>query len=1151
MTKALKKNIRRSITGSLGRYIAILLIIMLGVAFFSGLKLTRPAMIATATDYLDETKLYDLRLLSTLGFDDDDVAAVSKCDGVTAAAGSISRDFLWMDDSTERVLSARMLTDGINLPHLIEGRLPQKANECVVDAKVFGSERIGQTIRLADDNDADTLDAFTYPEYTVVGRVESPFYMDVQRGTSALGSGSVYGFVLIPEDGFHYEYYTELYVKCAEYPLYSDEYDAAVEQLTNAVEDGATVSVTNRYETLKSDAETELSNAERELNDQKAETQADLDDAKAQLEDSAAELTRGESRLADAKVQLDEAKAQLDEGAARLKSDYTSWDDALSAGWAQYNNGKAQLEQALSEGEQKLSDSADQLNAMEQTYADGMAQLDAGRTQYEQNLALWQSAYDTVMANQAEYDSNYAAYQAGLDQYEQAKAQFDALKDFLPPEQAAAMEAQLEQTRQQLDASGQALADAKAQLDEAKAQLNAQKIQLDAAADELNRSEAQLNQLRTGLDEGWNQYNTGKAELDSQRTAQTAKLDEAKAQLEQFESGIAAYRSGLADYEDGLHTLEEGRKDYEDGLAQYQDGVNEFNEKIADAEEQIGKARDELSDLKEPTLYVLDRKSSNSSYVGFKSDSMIVDRLSAVFPVFFFLIAALVCSTTMTRMIDDDRTQIGTLRALGYSRGSILAKYLIYSGSAALIGCLAGFFLGGWLFPLVLWTAYKMLYNIPGYICVYHWWLLALSLAASLLCSAGVTWLACRHEMRSTPADLIRPKTPAVGKRILLERWVGFWKHLKFLHKVSLRNIFRFKKRMIMMILGIAGCTALVLTGFGIEDSIAGISNYQFDDIQKYDMSVTTTDPIEKSWQKQVENDLSSGIKTDAVAQMSAGELIGPNAVKSVYFVASNDARITQIIDLHLNGRAVPYPGAGEAVITQKLAKLTGVQVGDTVTISISDTERGQVKVVGLAENYVQNYVYLSGSTYADVFGAYAPKTLLVQVQDGQDEYALSTDFANTDGVANVTVVTDTRNLVDKMMVSLDYVVALVLASAAALAFIVLFNLGNINISERVREIATIKVLGFHRRETGAYVFRENIILCGMGIVFGLPLGVILHRFVMSQIQVDMVSFKCVIKPLSFLLTVALVLLFSVVTDLILRRKINRIDMAESLKSIE
>ena len=342
-----------------------------------------------------------------------------------------------------------------------------------------------------------------------------------------------------------------------------------------------------------------------------------------------------------------------------------------------------------------------------------------------------------------------------------------------------------------------------------------------------------------------------------------------------------------------------------------------------------------------------------------------------------------------------------------------------------------------------------------------------------------------------------------------------------------------------------------MLTGFGIEDSIAGISNYQFDDIQKYDMSVTTTDPIEKSWQKQVENDLSSGIKTDAVAQMSAGELIGPDAVKSVYFVASNDARITQIIDLHLNGRAVPYPGAGEAVITQKLAKLTGVQIGDTVTISISDTERGQVKVVGLAENYVQNYVYLSGSTYADVFGAYEPKTLLVQVQDGQDEYALSTEFANTDGVANVTVVTDTRNLVDKMMVSLDYVVALVLASAAALAFIVLFNLGNINISERVREIATIKVLGFHRRETGAYVFRENIILCGMGIVFGLPLGVILHRFVMSQIQVDMVSFKCVIKPLSFLLTVALVLLFSVVTDLILRRKINRIDMAESLKSIE
>ena len=1165
MTRTLRKNIWRSITGSFGRYLAILLIIMLGVAFFTGLKLTRPAMIETATAYLQDYALYDLRLISTLGFDAQDVEAVRQCDGVTAAEGSISADVLWKSGDEDEVLRADMLTSSVNLPDVVEGRLPQAGNECLVDADRFSPDMIGQTIQLSEDNDQDTLDRFAYDAYTVVGLARSPLFLDVERGTSSLGNGTVDAFLLIPEDGFDSEYYTELYVKCGEAPLYSDAYDDMVDRLTDAVEPAATASVQARFDELTADAEQEISDGEQELTDQKAEAQAELDDAKteldgawAQLEDARKELEDGQAQMEASKAELDAAKAELDAGAEQLQSGFASWDSALEAGWAAYYDGQAQLDDAIAQGQQLLSDRQYQMEQAEQAYSDGVSQLEAGQSQYDQGLALWQQGYDQYQAGLDAYESNDAAYQAGLAQYQQELDQFNAIKDTLPPDEAAQREAALEQTRLTLAQTAAALEAGKADLDATGEELTAQKSQLDDSAATLAASRQQLDELRATLDSGWEQYNAGAAELEEQQAAQQAALDSARASLEQFQAGVDAYRSGLARYNDGMEAIQtgwqayyDGLADYREGVSEYEDGQTEFDQEITDAEQTLDDARQELADLEPPELYVLSRSESNTGYVTFESDSTIVDRLSTIFPVFFFLIAALVCSTSMTRMVDDDRTQIGTLRALGYSRGAILAKYLLYSGSAATIGCLIGYFGGGWLFPLVIWNAYKMLYNIPGFLCTYDPLLFAISLAASLLCSAGVTYLSCRHEMRSTPADLIRPKTPAAGKRILLERITPLWRRLKFLHKVSLRNIFRFKKRMFMMLLGIAGCTALVLTGFGLRDSVANIANFQFDDIQKYDLSVGTEDAIGQDWLDGMEQSYGPRIDAQAVSLMAAGELTGREATKSVYFVASDDPNITDIIDLHLDGKPVSYPGPGDVVLSEKLAKLAGVQVGDTVTISISDEERAQVRVAGLAENYVQNYVYMTGATYADAFGSFEPTTLLIRCAEGEDEYSLAAALANEEGVTSVSVVTDTRNMIDNMMRSLDYVVALVLLCAAALAFIVLFNLGNINISERVREIATIKVLGFHARETGAYVFRENLILCCMGIVIGLPLGFGLHHFVMNQIQVDMVSFKYVIKPVSYLLTVVIVLLFSVATDLILRRKIARIDMAESLKSVE
>ena len=1153
MTKSLGKNIARSIRGSLGRYIAIMLIITLGVSFFVGLRATRPAMIAVAERYFDDTSLYDLRLLSTLGFDGDDRQAALECDHIIAAEGSINQDFLWIYEGGENVLRAHMLTEEINVPHLTAGRLPRNGDECLVDGLWFGEEMIGQTILVSDTNDTDTLDAFAYREYTVVGLADSPLYLDIARGTSSIGNGSITAFVLIPEEGFALEVYTELYLKTdEEFELYSEEYDALIDGVTGSVEDAIILSLDARFDDYISEGWAEIHQAEQELAEEKAKAEADLEDARRKLEQAYEELIQGEAELKDAWAQLQDAKAQLDDGAAQIKSSYTSWEDALNYGWAQYNDGVKQLETGLADGEAQLDQSKQQLEELEETWQSGQTELDAGWAEFNGYMDQWQAGYNEYAAGKAEYDAGIAAYNQGVADYKAAKAELADNRGSMTTMQYLTKLAELELQRITLESTKLLLDANKPQLDEAKAELDAAYEELMASKAPLDEAQAQLDELRTALDEGWAQYHEGVAELERQRTEQSATLAEAKSSLEAFEAGIADYYTGLDACNDGRAALDEGWEEYDKGMQEYRDGLTEFETTISDAEEDIAEAKEDLSELEGPELYTLQRSESHAGYTTFENDSQIVQNIASVFPVFFFLIAALVCSTTMTRMVDEDRTQIGTMRALGYSRGSILAKYIIYSASAATIGTLIGYFGGSYLFPLVIWTAYQMLYNMPGYVCVLDPVMFILSLGAALLCSAGTAYFACRREMRSTPADLIRPKTPSAGKRILLEGITPFWKRLKFLHKVTLRNIFRFKKRMFMMLLGIAGCTALVLTGFGVNNSIANIANYQYDDIQRYDISVSFEEVVPGHQLNKLMQEYSGDTEARALAQMFSGDITGTKATKSVYFVASDDLYITDIFHLHLGESTVPFPKDDELLISEKLAALAGIQIGDTVTISLSDTETAQIKVVGLVENYVMNYAYMTGATYDKLFNeGFEPTTLLLRVHEDADEYAVAASLANEHDVANVSVVSDTRKMISNMMESLDYVVALILVCAGALAFIVLFNLGNINITERVREIATIKVLGFHVGETGAYVFRENVILSLMGIAVGLPLGVVLHSFVMSRLTVDMVSFKVVIAPFSFLYTVVMVFGFTVITDLALRRKIAKINMAESLKSIE
>ena len=547
-------------------------------------------------------------------------------------------------------------------------------------------------------------------------------------------------------------------------------------------------------------------------------------------------------------------------------------------------------------------------------------------------------------------------------------------------------------------------------------------------------------------------------------------------------------------------------------------------------------------------------RDTNVGYVCFESDSGIVDGVADVFPIFFFLVAALVCVTTMNRMVEEQRTQIGVLKALGYSEHTIMAKYMFYSGSAALTGCVAGFALGTVMFPKVIWYAYGMLYKMESLVYVFDWKLAVISVTVSLICSVGTTFVSVRRELTEVAAELMRPKTPKAGKRVFLEYLPFIWKRLKFLQKVSMRNIFRYKKRFFMMVVGISGCSALLVTGFGVRDSVTGIITQQYTQIQTYDIGITYSSSVAQKQKDELENKEKDGVKNFVFVAEKSMDLVGEEKTKSVSLImADPDSDITPFINLHTEKKEpIAFPQKGETVISAKVADELGIKTGDTVTLQDSDMKTLKVTVSGVCENFVYNYVYLSADTYAEQMKAEPEyKTAFVSVSEGTDAHLLGTALMAMADVAAVNISQDDMERFSSMMSSMDLIVAVIILCAAGLAFIVLYNLTNINITERVREIATIEVLGFYENETAAYVFRENTILTFLGALVGLVLGIFLHRFVMSQIVVDMVSFDVHVKQISFLYSLVLTMVFTWFVDRLMRKKIDAISMTESLKSVD
>lgn len=1089
---SIRKSIFREIAGSFGRFAAILGIVALGVGLFAGLKVTKTAMIRTTEQYFEENSFYDYRLLSTMGFEQEDVDFLKNNMDVQAVEGALSFDILYQNESgSEGVLKAHSLTDYVNTIGLVEGRMPEKPTECVIDVNMFAHSPIGEVIRLSEDNEKEDLEHFAYSEYTIVGVVQSPLYIQFERGNTSLGTGKISGFVYLLPEGFAEEYFTEIYVKFTEnFPLYSEEYDAFMEQKEGEWESLTQTAANGRYERILGEAEEKLADAKEELADKRQE---------------------GETLLADAKEELAEAKKKLDEGEQALFDARKELTDAQEL--------VADKEALLAEARQTISQKEEELAKAEKKVTDGWSE--------------WNSRQKELEASKDSLESAEAALLQQKAAWETEKTQLDALE--------RAYEGQVIPAEIQL------------QITAGRAALEEARVAMSAYEQELNAGKGQLIQGETALATAYMELADAENQVAEGKTA----LEEAKAELTEGEVALADAKEELAA---GETTLKEKETEYQDGLSEYQKGVaeyeeseEEFNTKIAEAEEELEEAQEEVADIEEPDTYVLGRD-TNVGYVCFENDSAIVEGIANIFPVFFFLVAALVCITTMNRMVEEQRTQIGVLKALGYSDGLIMSKYMFYSGLAAFTGSLIGYLGGTRLFPWVIWTVYGMMYRVDSIIYVFDWRLALISLAVALLCSMGTTWLSCRMELSQVAAQLMRPKSPKAGKRVFLEYAPFIWKRLSFLKKVSVRNIFRYKKRLFMMVMGISGCTALLVTGFGIKDSIANVATQQFEEIQTYDIAAVFSEVVNARLEAELTEAGGAEMGRYLPVMEVTRDIVTQKEQKSVNLIVPRDSgEITDFLKLHTaEGESVAYPAEGEAVISDKIAQQLGITVGDSLTLQDENMQTMTMKVTGISQNFIYNYVYISSETYTQQTGQLPEyKTVYINVAEGVDVHGLSAKLMKLESVASISVNQDIMERLSGMMESLNLIVVVIIVCAAGLAFIVLYNLTNINITERIREIATIKVLGFYKRETSNYVFRENLVLTFMGALVGLPLGKWLHFYVMSQINLDMIAFDIHILPISYAYSVALTFVFAMLINLFMGRKLEKISMTESLKSVD
>ncbi len=1006
MGKIIIKNAFREIKTTLNRFLAIMLIVMIGVAFYTGLKAVGPDLKNCASDYFEKNNFMDYRLVSSAGFSEEDLKEIEKLNGIKYVQPVYSMDaFQYWDNHSyvAHLVSIPMSGGSINIPLLIEGRMPKDLSECVIDKQKHGNgPKIGEQITLSSGTDTPISESLENNKLTVVGIVQTPQYITKERGSSRLGTGKVGGIVFMPAENFKFNFYSEILVKASVEPgvnSFSEEYVSFIEKFRGEFENISLKRSDIRREIILNDAKAKIDEQENEYESAKLE-------AERKFSENIKNLDEAKSKLQDAQTLLDKKEKESQDS---------------------FENSKLQLEEARKN-------------------------LEASKNDYEEKL----------------------------------KAYRDAL---------------LVSNGKQLEA------------------LNQQKIQLDAAKAAIENSEKELE----------------KKEKELEEIAEQAQIS----------------------FEKQRNELLEQSKALETSYDELNKKKHETDQKFLQTKEQRDEARENLNDISAPEWHIFERD-ENPGYADFKGAIDRTSGIASLLPIFFFAIAALVCLTTMTRMVEEQRTQIGTLKALGYGSTAIAFKYIFYAASASITGSILGCLIGFNLIPSVIFAAYKILYAIPEMHGEFYFGIAFSASFFAVAVTVAATMITCIASLKAVPSELMRPQAPKAGKKILLERISFFWSRLKFTQKVTVRNLFRYKKRFWMTTLGVACCSAMLVAGLGLRDSMATqVSQKQFDEILKYDLSVQCREGVSQGELSDAENFLQSISPGTSFTQTVSKNITAQNSEKTSeqidcsltvpmdvqkfgsYF-ALRDYKTLAPLNLFDNG----------AIISRKLAKMLGVSIGDEITISEDEVETHHILITGICENYIQHYIFMSPDYYKEIYDQTAKANQILFKLGGEySSEKISSELMNMDGISSVRFKSDSREDFKNLLKSIDYLIWVIIVSAALLALVVLYTLTAININERFREIATIKVLGFYDNEVSSYITKESYLLTLFGAAIGLLAGIPLHGYILGSAEVGNVMYVENILPQSFLISAMLTFAFTWLVNKIMNGALKKIDMVEALKN--
>lgn len=1139
MTKALLKNTFRDIKNTKARFISIMAIIALGVGFFAGIKSTSPSMYHLAETYYHTQNLMDFRLLSTAGFTEDDIAAISAVEGVESVMPSYFCDVVTSAEEGSDIVRLIALphaygnNEELNSIVLSEGETVKKKGEILTDSSGFATMRhhIGDTIKLAPiAGDSEVADLLSSTEFTVTGKVQSPLYISYQRGTTTIGDGKIDEFMYISAEDFKTERYTELYVKADfsdSVSAFSEEYQTKAEEMKQRLEAAAHEREQSIDIEFINESKEELETAKATLATERISAETQLAEAEETINNSEAEYNE---KIAEAQQQLDNAQKQLETNSQIPSQASTDYTVAIAAANTLIAEKEAQLTVAESEYNAAKA-------AAEGEIAAAQTEIDNGTAQYSVAYETFKSSQEPLLLlaiSQSQSTINTLnatiAVTTDADKLAEHKAQLAEEQENLSNLQAQheSAVAQLAAAKAQLDAGQQALdekaAEGRLQLAAAKEQIDTGKEQLAAAREELQgqmeSGQAQLSKVAALLDSAWKELESGKEELEKQKAEGREQLDKAKVEF-------AAKKT-------------------------------ETEQKLKKAQDKINRAEKQLENLSNPQWYIFTRDDT-PGYATFSQNADRLDAVASVFPLFFLLVAVLVCVTTMTRLIEEKRTEIATLKALGYGNGAIIAKFIIYSMIAAVTGAVIGTALGVVTLPFIIYNAYKIMYYIGDITLMLHIPSIVLGILAAALTTAAVSVIVCLKSLRVKPAQAMRPKAPKAGKRILMERITPLWKRMGFTAKLTARNLFRYKVRLCMTVIGVAGCTALIVAAFGLLNSFDPLTEVQYGELFQFDAVVVPQQDGsagEMQYLKQLAADTQTTDAMMLLMQEDVDVSVGSqetNGATSLWVPETPDD-FKELIHLRTRIEHAPLTLDDSGVmLNEKLAESLGASVGDKITLT-TENAAVQAKISGIYEHYLNNYVFMTPQYYSELFGK-EPMYNLLNVRLTESGEQAETAFSNTvledSRITAVSFIGQTIKDFKNMLNSLNMVVVVMIVCAAALAFVVLYNLTNINIAERVREIATFKVLGFNNKETSSFIYKENIILTMLGILSGLFLGILLTGFIVKTVEVDNVMFGREIFFSTYLYASALTMLFSLLVNAFMSAKIKAVNMVESLKSVE